>query len=154
MKMKKLFLTLMSITLLLLVFFRFQPIRAQKAVNEDLISEVQLEITLIKPENTTYADVDGILDYEINKEVISTSYSLDGLENVTITDDIILTDLSAGEHQLIVYAQDQGGNEAVSETVVFTIKPYPSMLVIVSLALVGLIGLVFFVKAIKQKEIE
>ena len=55
---------------------------------------------------------------------------------------------------LIVYAQDQGGNEAVSETVVFTIKPYPSLLVIVSLALVGLIGLVFLVKAIKQKEVE
>jgi hypothetical protein len=149
--MKKIFLTLKSTTALLLLFFSFQIINAQQISNED-ISKIQLEISIIKPENKTYADVDVILSYEINKEVISTSYSLDGLGNVTISNDIILTDLSAGKHQLILYAQDQDGNVAASETIIFTIKPYPSMLVIISLSFVGLIGLVFLVKAIKQKE--
>ena len=150
--MKKLVLSLASIILLILVFFSIQTIRAQQSPDEDLLLGVPIEVSIIQPENTTYADVDVVLSCQISKEVTMTSYSLDGHENVTFTGDIILTDLSVGEHQLIVFAQNQIGNSVASETIVFTIKPHPSTLVIVSLALVGLIGLTLLIKAIKQKE--
>ncbi len=150
--MKKLVLSLASIILLILVFFSIQTIRAQQSPDEDHLRGVPIEVSIIQPENTTYADVDVVLSCQISKEVTMTSYSLDGQKNVTFRGDIILTDLSAGEHQLIVFAQDQAGNSVASETIVFTIKPHPSTLVIVSLALVGLIGLTLLIKAIKQKE--
>ncbi len=57
-----------------------------------------------------------------------------------------------GSHQLIVFAQDQTGTTKVSEPIIFTIKPHPSTLVIISLSAVGIVGLTLMIKAIKQKE--
>jgi len=110
-----------------------------------------LEVVVLSPKNTTYPDTDLVLSCQINKEAAKTSYILDGVENITFTGDIILTDLSPGSHQLIVYAQDQTGTTKASEPIIFTIKPHPSTLVIISLSLVGIVGLTLIIKAIKQK---
>jgi hypothetical protein len=110
-----------------------------------------LEVVVLSPKNTTYPDTDLVLSCQINKEATKTSYILDGVENITFTGDIILTDLSPGSHQLIVYAQDQTGTTKASEPIIFTIKPHPSTLVIISLSLVGIVGLTLIIKAIKQK---
>ena len=109
------------------------------------------EIYIITPENTTYADVDIILSCEFNREVSQSSYSIDGKENVTFNKDVIIPDLSTGEHRLIVYAKDQFGNTGVSEIVVFNIKPFPSFLVIISISLVGFIGLSLLIHSMRQK---
>ena len=110
------------------------------------------EVLVLSPKNTTYPDTDLVLSCQFNKEVTKTSYILDGVENITFTGDIILTDLSPGDHQLIVYAQDQTGTTKASELIIFTIKPHPSTLVVISLSLVGVIGLTLIIKAIKQKD--
>ena len=65
---------------------------------------------------------------------------------------VIIPDLSTGKHRLIVYAKDQFGNTGVSETVVFEIKPFPSFLVIISISLVGFIGLSLLIHATRQKK--
>ncbi|MCW3997276.1 MAG: hypothetical protein NWF10_01735, partial [Candidatus Bathyarchaeota archaeon] len=118
---------------------------------EDVFLGYPLEISVLSPENTTYPDVDVVLSCQFNKEVVKVSFSLDGLVNITFSGDIILTDLSAGDHQLIVYGQDLVGNIEVSDTIVFTIKPYPSILVMFSLFLVGLFGFSLIFHAIRQK---
>jgi len=111
-----------------------------------------LEVVVLSPKNTTYPDTDLILSCQINKEATKTSFILDGVKNITFTGDIILTDLSPGIHQLIVYAQDQTGTIKASETIMFTIKPHPSTLVVISLSLVGMVGLILIIKAMKEKE--
>ena len=111
-----------------------------------------LEVLVLSPKNTTYPDTDLVLSCQFNKEVTKTSYVLDGVENITFTGDIILTDLSPGDHLLIVYAQDQTETIKASEAIIFTIKPHPSTLVIISLSSVGIVGLTLIIKAIKQKE--
>ncbi len=111
-----------------------------------------LEVLVLSPKNTTYPDTDLVLSCQFNKEVTKTSYILDGVKNITFTGDIILTDLSPGNHQLIVYAQDQTGIIKASETIMFTIKPHPSILVVISLSLVGIVGLTLIITATKQKD--
>lgn len=123
-----------------------QLVFAQEEFNIEI-----LEIYIITPENTTYADVDIILSCEFNREISQSSYSIDGKENVTFNGDVIIPDLSTGEHRLIVYAKDQCGNTSVSETVVFNIKPFPSFLVIISISLVGFIGLSLLIYTMRQK---
>ena len=111
-----------------------------------------LEVLVLSPKNTTYPDIDVVLSCQFNREVTKTSYILDGVENITFTGDIVLTDLFPGSHQLIVYAQDQTGTTKVSEPIIFTIKPHPSTLVIISLSAVGIVGLTLLIKSIKHKE--
>lgn len=111
-----------------------------------------LEVLVLSPKNTTYPDTDLVLSCQFNKKVINTSYILDGKEKIPFTGDIILTDLFPGSHQLIVYAQDQTGTTKASEPIIFTIKPHPSTLVVISLSSVGIVGLTLIIKAIKQKE--
>ena len=135
-----------------LFFFHFQTSSSDFLTEAEDSNLELLEIDVITPENTTYADVDLVLSCEFSKEITEVSFSLDGKENVTFVGDVILTDLSAGEHQLIVYAQYLSGNIGASEVIIFTIKPYPSILVIISLAMVGLVGLCLIISAIRQKD--
>jgi nitrous oxidase accessory protein NosD len=109
-------------------------------------------IAVLSPENKTYSDLDIIQSCQFNEEVIKTSYSLDGFENITFTGDIILSDLSPGDHQLIVYAQNLSGDIGASETIVFTIKPDLSILVMITLGLAGIVGLGLIIQAMRQKE--
>jgi hypothetical protein len=156
--MKKLNRIILLALLVLFPLTMMHPVWGQNNQSEDnflYTSEITngtIIITVLSPENTTYADVDVILSCEFNKELHKISYSLDGSPNMTFEEDKILTDLVTGDHTLTVYAQNLDGNIEASETIVFTIKPYPSFLVITSLALVGLVGLSLIIHAIRQKE--
>lgn len=149
--MKKPSLVIILISTLCIIFFGLQRIGTNYISYGEALLGNSLEIFVLSPENTTYPNVDVVLSCQFNKEVAKASFSLDGLENTTFSGDIILTDLSAGEHQLIVYGQDLTGIIEASDTIVFTIKPYPSILVMVSLFLVGLFGLSLIFYAIRQK---
>ena len=109
-----------------------------------------LEVLVLSPKNTTYPDTDIVFSCQFTEEVTNINYILDEQEKLTFTRDIILTDLSPGTHQLIVYAQDQNGTIKASEITIFTIKPHPSTLVVVSLSLVGIVGLILIINATKK----
>lgn len=111
-------------------------------------------ISLICPQNEVYNVTEIPLRYALN-EPSRVTYSLDGLDNVTLSGNSTLTELSKGLHILIVYATDAAGNIGSSETITFAvakpeISPFPTVPVTVAslasivLAAAGL--LVYFKK--------
>ena len=85
---------------------------------EDLIPPV---IHLLSPENTTYEAESVPLVFTVNERTVWMGYSLNNLENVTITGNTTLTGLANGSYSIIVYANDTSGNVGSSEEVYFTI---------------------------------
>lgn len=85
-------------------------------------------ITVTSPINQTYERSSLSLNFTVNKNVDWIVYSLDGKENITITGNMILTDLPNGLHNITIYAKDTFGNTGASETIAFTIsaQPFPT----------------------------
>lgn len=103
---------------------------------EELVPDwlVMPSVSLITPKSTTYQIANITLDFALNKQVSWLGYSLDGQDNATITGNLTLTNLSSGLHNITVYAEDNYGNTASSETIIFTITPpseFPTLLVAV-----------------------
>jgi hypothetical protein len=110
-------------------------------------------ISVFSPANESYDSSNVYLTVTVNEPVVWISYSLDGEDNITITGNTTLTELTNGLHSLVVYAYNTLGNMGASETVVFTIaKPetFPTTLVITafgsSLAAVSVCLLAYFKK--------
>ncbi len=82
-----------------------------------------VSISVISPTNQTYATVDVPLTLKVQGEAIYLGYSLDGQEEVAITQNVTLRDLSAGTHSITVTAIDSSENVARSDTVYFTVSP-------------------------------
>jgi len=80
-------------------------------------------ITIISPRNSTYGVTSVDLNFTVNEESSWIGYSLDGQDNFTIVDPIVLTDLADGEHNLIIYAEDLSANIGTSNFIIFTITP-------------------------------
>jgi hypothetical protein len=78
-------------------------------------------VIINSPTNTTYDTNQISLSFTVNEEPTLKFYSLDGKTNTTIVDSIVLSDLSNGEHRLIMYAEDLAENIGVSKFIVFTI---------------------------------
>jgi len=90
----------------------------------NIYSEPQLippTIDLISPVNATYGVTSIPLNFTVSEATSWIGYSLDGATNVTITGDILLTDLSLESHNIIVYANDTDGNMGASDRVYFTV---------------------------------
>lgn len=146
-----------SLIILIIMFFliiRYES--GQQSLAKNTLSLIQASsnssfITILSPTNITYTDVDIPFDCQYNTELYTVWYSLDESQKIPFEEDKILTDLSPGEHKLEIIVQSLDGNIEASETIIFTIKPNPSVLVIISLSLVGIIGLGFIICAIKQK---
>ena len=109
-------------------------------------------ISVASPENSNYTLSEVALNFTVNRRVEWMRYSLDGNENVTLTGNTTLTGLSAGLHNVTVYAKDEFGNTGVSETIVFSVaeEPFPAVPVAVAsvatIAVVGVGLLVYFKK--------
>jgi len=74
------------------------------------------------PQKTTYTTDNVLLNFTVNEETSWIGYSLDGQDNVTITETTLnLTELVNGSHNITVYATDMDGNTAASETIRFTV---------------------------------
>ena len=83
------------------------------------------KISVLSPLNQTYSKSNVSLAFSIDKPVNWISYSLDGQQNVTITGNTTLTNMTNGLHTLTVYANDTYGNMGAS-TINFTVaKPAP-----------------------------
>jgi hypothetical protein len=106
--------------------------------------------------NSTYDAPDIELTFLVNETVAWMGYSLDGGDNVTVSDNMTLTGLFDGTHCLTIYANDTVGNMGVSETINFTItvpeepEPFPVVPVAAasgaSVAIIGVGLLVYFKK--------
>jgi hypothetical protein len=90
------------------------------------------EIMVLSPVNQAYNESSVHLIFTVNKLFNWVGYSLDGKETVTVMDNVTLTDLSNGLHNVTVYANDTFGNMGVSETLSFTVatpslvsEPFP-----------------------------
>ena len=125
------------------------------AVNEQYIPigyGVPPEITVLSPVNQLYNESSVSLNFTVDKPVNWMGYSLDGLDNVTVGDNITLTGLASGLHNVTVYAKDEFNNTGSSETISFIIaeKPFPVVPVaaasVASVALIGVGLLVYFKK--------
>jgi hypothetical protein len=109
------------------------------------------QTSILSLENKSYNTVDVPLNFTVNEAVSEIAYSLDGQENVTITGNTTLTDLSYGDHNVTVYATDMCGHVGASETIYFTItEPFPTASVtaasVASVAVVSMVLLVYFKK--------
>jgi len=82
-------------------------------------------IDILSPQNIIYSLRPGEppipipLTFTVNETTPWIGYSLDRQENVTITGNTTLTDLSYGMHSVTVYANDTAGNMGSSETIYF-----------------------------------
>jgi hypothetical protein len=81
-----------------------------------------------------YNESSVFLNFTVNKPTNWTGYSLDGDENATVTGNTTLTGLSAGMHNVTVYARDEFNNTGASETINFSIAEEPAPFLIVPVA--------------------
>ncbi len=118
-----------------------------------IIDTTPPNVTLLSMDNKTYYDSNIPLDFTVNESVVQITYSLDGLDNVTVAGNATLTRVPIGEHTLTVYATDGAGHVGTSETITFTVtepEPFPTAPVatasIATIAVVGVGLLVYFKK--------
>jgi N-acetylneuraminic acid mutarotase len=128
---------------------------APSAVNEQYTpfgyGTIPPVISVVSPVNQTYNVTSVSLVFTVNKPVVWLGYSLDGLDNVTITGNTTISGLSNGLHNVTVYAKDEFENTGVSETISFSVEvPFPVIPVAVAsaatIAVVGVVLLVYFKK--------
>ena len=89
-------------------------------------------ITILSPENKTYATNDVALNLVINEPTSWIGYNLDSQDNVTISGNITMVGLPHGVHTVTVYANDTTGNMGHSDTVHFSIDTVPPNIGIIS----------------------
>jgi N-acetylneuraminic acid mutarotase len=76
--------------------------------------------------NQTYNESSVPLVFTIDKPVNWVGYSLDGEQNVTVTGNCTVANMTNGLHTITVYANDTFGNVGASETITFNVaKPEP-----------------------------
>jgi hypothetical protein len=95
------------------------------------VDTIPPNITILSPEAKAYGASEVPLVFCANEPISQIAYSLDGQTNLTITGNTTLTDLSVGEHTIIVYAGDTVGNVGASEMISFTVT-FPTSLVFVA----------------------
>lgn len=81
--------------------------------------KVPPKIQIISPENKTYTDIE--IAYTTNRVLSWAAYSLDNQANVTITDELQLTGIPSGQHEIIIFGNDTLGNIGSSGKVYFSI---------------------------------
>ena len=119
------------------------------------VDTVAPSLWLLSPQNQTYTNTLQ-LNFTLNEISSWIGYSLDGQENITVTENINLKEMAYGSHMITVYANDTYGNMAASETVCFSVpEPFPVIWVTSItgiIAVCGAILLLRFQRAIKNKK--
>ena len=106
-------------------------------------------ISIVSPENKTYTVNNVSLNFTVSESTSWIGYSLDGQANITITGNTTLSGLPDGSHSLTVYAKDTAGNTGTSETIYFSIEPFPITWIAAAIAVIAIGGaalLVYFRK--------
>ena len=112
------------------------------------------KIALLSPVNQEFNESSIPLLFTVDKQVDWMGYSLDGQDNVTVTGNSTITELTNGLHNVTVYAKDTFENIGASATVTFTVakpEPFPTTLVVAVTASVVIISLSLLVYLKKRK---
>jgi parallel beta-helix repeat protein len=112
------------------IYFNYNHSTLEVIING--IETIPPEISVVSPENKTYAKTDVPLIFTVNETTSWMGYSLDGQANVTILGNTTLTGLSEGSHDIIVYANDTFGNMGASATVYFSVDTLPPTVMVLS----------------------
>ncbi len=120
-------------------------------------------VSFLPVENTTFNSSSIQLDYTVNQPTAQVAYSLDGLENITLAENLTLTGLLDGVHNITLYATDDTGNTGASETFSFmvavpepsvnqSLQPFPYEFVVASVAFAVIVaaGLLLYFKKVKR----
>ena len=99
------------------------------------------KISILSPENTTYAVNNVTLALTVNKPATWIAYSLDGQEQTAITENITLSNLPDGSHDITFYAIDEFETMGTSETIHFNIET-PKAFPVVPVAAVAVVAVV------------
>jgi hypothetical protein len=84
------------------------------------------KISVMSPQNITYSEKAVPITLELDRPA-SCTYHLDENHNLSLSGNTTITELTEGQHNLVIYAKDPAGNEGKSETVCFGIAlPTPS----------------------------
>lgn len=102
-------------------------------------------ISILRPKNKTYTVNSVPLTFNLGEPTSWIAYSLDGQANVTINGNTTLTGLSDGSHSLIVYSNDTAGNTGTSETIYFSIEPFPTTWIAAAIVIIAIGGATFLV---------
>jgi len=116
-------------------------------------------ISILSPEAKEYGASDVLLNFVVNEATSRIAYSLDGGVKATVGENVTLSELSVGAHNVTVYAWDSVGNLGTSETITFAIaKPelFPTSqliaaAIVTSVAFVSF-GLVAYATKRKKKQ--
>jgi len=103
-------------------------------------------IVVTSPENKTYDSSNILFSVELDKEVSEIIYSLDGYENITFTEDLVLSDLEVGAHSVVVFATDITGHTGVSAIIYFSIELFPTTIAVASITTITIIGILVYFK--------
>jgi N-acetylneuraminic acid mutarotase len=90
------------------------------------------ELHVLSPENKTYTSTDIQLVLFVNRPTTWMGYSLDGQDNVSITGDTGLSDVSEGLHSITVYVNDTFGNMVSSGNLSFSIDTLSPQIAVLS----------------------
>lgn len=108
-------------------------------------------ISISNPKSKTYETDYVLLTFTVNEPAVWIGYSLDGKDNVTITENVTLPSLSKSAHNLTVYAEDTAGNIGASETIQFTlVDHFPIEWIAVGIVIVAVVGVVLLFRFKKQ----
>jgi hypothetical protein len=118
-------------------------------------------ISILTPKDNDVFDSSAIRDlgfpivFETSEPVSSVFYSLDGKELTAASENITLSELSVGLHNVTVCANDAFGNMGESETVVFTVdaprEPFPWLPVAAVAVVVAVVVAVAAVVYLKKR---
>jgi N-acetylneuraminic acid mutarotase len=111
-------------------------------------------ITLSSTLTKTYNQSSISLNFTLDKAVSWTGYSLDNQANVTFTDNLNLTNLPNGNHNLTIYANDTYGTMGSSEITYFTVDvpaPFPIELAVIAAIAVGVTVAIFVIYRRRSK---
>jgi hypothetical protein len=105
------------------------------------------KIVFFSPKHATYTEADIPLNFTLNEQVSSLTYSLDGNSSVAIDDNCTLAGLTVGLHNVTVNAVDVAGNRGNSATVQFKIakSAFPTTTIDAAVASAALLVIAFLV---------
>ncbi len=112
-------------------------------------------ITVLTPLNETYDASDVPLSVFVSETTSWMGYSLDGHAKKTFTEDenVTLTELSDGGHNITLYAKDMVGNVGTSATVFFTIsqKSEPLPITWIAAAVIAVVAVIVVAVIVLKK---
>jgi hypothetical protein len=98
------------------------------------IDSLPPQVTINSPAvNASYKQSNIPLNFTTNENAMPVTYSFDGGENQTYSQNITLSGLSEGNHNITAYAWDEAGNVGASQITYFSVefsKPFPTAIVL------------------------